>query len=74
MNIKSDYEMFVERLVEGYGLTQEQAIEIANGLDDTKLYECIDDRYDSELVIGRTQTELEWAITLLGWCAGGGLE
>ena len=74
MNRKSDYEMFVERLVEDYGLTQEQAIEIANGLDNTKLYECTEDRQGGEFGIGRIQTELEWGLTALEWSVGGGLE
>lgn len=67
MNKKFDYTMFVRRLVEDYGLTKNEAIKIADGLDDTKLYECTEDRQGGNFGVERIQTELEWALTALEW-------
>lgn len=72
MNKKFDYTMFVRRLVEDYGLTKNEAIKIADGLDDTKLYECIEDRQGGCFGVERIQTELEWALTALEWSESGG--
>ena len=63
---KTDYELLIEWLIE-YGLTKKQAIEIANGLDNTKLYECTEDRQGGCFGVERVQTELEWALTALEW-------
>lgn len=70
MNKKWDYKMFVRRLVEDYGLTHKQATEIADGLDDTELYECTEDREGGQFGLDRIQTELEWGLTALEWDVG----
>lgn len=73
MNKKSDYKMFIRRLVEDYGLTYKQAAGIADGLDDTELYECTEDRQGGCFGLERIQTELEWALTALEWSESGEL-
>ena len=67
--MKTDYELLIEWL-SGYGLIEEQAKEIANGLDNTKLYVCVKDRQGSDFGVGRIKTELQWALTALEWSVG----